>query len=48
MTVKILAFLLFNSRSHLSDFDSEHHLVSWQRIKYYDVGVGQKLYTSTF
>ena len=39
MTVKTLAFLLFNTRrSHLSAFDHEHHLVSWLRIKLCDVG----------
>ena len=40
MTVKILAFLLFSRRIHLSAFDQERHLVSWMRIKFSDVGTG--------
>ena len=45
MTVnKILTFLLFNTRSHLSVFDHECHLVGWLCIKFCDVGAGQRLW----
>ena len=36
MTLNVLAFSLFNSRSHRSAFDHEGHLVSWVRIKFCD------------